>query len=523
MQTDNQQRSSQIIQNVLMNWAAFAATIGIGFVMSPFLVRHLGDSIYGVWILVGSLVGYLGLLDFGITSSTVKYIAEYRAHNDQKAINRLVTTSLAIYSVIGLITLVISAIVAVFFNDIFHTPLSFSTAAAVVLITGLNLALAFPAGVFVGVVRGYQRYDIDSTVTTAYILVRAAVTVILILKGYGILALASVTLVFDLLRLGYLIRAAYKLNPNIEIKRQYYDKTQMRTLFGYSFFAFMMLVGKKLIFYTDAIVIGIFMPLTAVTLYSVANRLVTYLLQVSETIGVLTPTASDMGARNDQAAIKEMLVISTKYMLLIALPISAIFFVLGDSFISLWMGPEYASSAVILSILTISVLAHLLELPAHTMLLGLGKHKVVAWFTLAQAVINLGMSLALVKPYGLKGVALGTTIPTVAFTFIALFVYLRNYLQVPVGEYVWRSMPLPFLIQAPFVALLFVIRIYGQPVTLLEGYSRATSLLILFAEISAALLPYFVLVFLFCMSRTERRAVLLIADKFGLKLSPRFS
>jgi O-antigen/teichoic acid export membrane protein len=523
MQTDNEKRSSQIIKNVLMNWAAFAATIGIGFVMSPFLVRHLGDSIYGVWILVGSLVGYLGLLDFGITSSTVKYIAEYRALKDQTAINRLVTTSLAIYSVIGVVTLAVSTIAAVFFNKIFDTPLSFSTAAAVVLITGCNLALSFPASVFVGLIRGYQRYDIDSTITVITLIIRSSLIVLLILKGYGILTLAAVTFAFDMFRLIYLIRWAYKLNSHIEIKREHYDYAQMRKLFGYSIFAFLMIIGKKLIFYTDAIVIGIFMPLAAVTLYSVANRLVTYLLQVSETLGVLTPTASDMGARNDQRAIKEMLVISTKYMLLIALPVAAVFLILGESFITLWMGQEYAGSAVILSILTVSVLAHLLEMPAHTMLLGLGKHRIVAWFTLAQSVINLGLSLALVKPYGLKGVALGTTIPMVAFTFIALFVYLRNYLQVPVGEYVRRSMPLPFLIQAPFVALLFVIRIYGQPASLLEHYSRATALLIFFAEICAALIPYAALVFFCCMSQAERRAVLKIADKYGLKLSPRFS
>jgi O-antigen/teichoic acid export membrane protein len=523
MQTDNEKRSSQIIKNVLMNWAAFAATIGIGFVLSPFLVRHLGDSIYGVWVLVGSLVGYLGLLDFGITPSTVKYVAEYRALNDQQAINRLVTTSLTVYSIIGCITLAVSAVVAVLFNKIFDTPLSFTTAAAVVLITGLNLALTFPAAVFVGIIRGYQRYDLDSTITTICIIARSGLTVLLILKGYGILALAGVTFVFDMFRLGYLIRCAYRLNPDIEIKRRYFDKAQLRKLFGYSIFAFLMIVGKKLIFYTDAIVIGIFMPVAAVTLYSVANRLVTYLLQVSETMGVLTPTAADMGARNDQNAIKEMLVISTKYMLLLALPVASVFFVLGDAFITLWMGPEYASSAAILSILTVSVLAHLLEMPAHTVLLGLGKHQIVAKFTLAQAVVNLGMSILLVKPYGLKGVAFGTTIPMVCFTFIALFIYVRNYLHLPVGEYAWRSLPMPFLMQAPFVALLLVIRFYGQPVSLLDGYGRASALLIFFAEILAAMVPYGLLVFLFCMDRTERQALLKFADKFGLKLSPRFS
>src|ERR1051325_9701527 len=508
MQTDNEKRSSQMIKNVLMNWAAFAATIGIGFVMSPFLVRRLGDSVYGVWVLVGSLVGYLGLLDFGITPSTVKNIAEYRALDDRKAINRLVTTSLTIYSVIGCVAFLASIVVAVFFNRIFATPLSFSTAASVVIITGLNLALSFPAAVFVGVIRGYQRYDLDSTVTTVCIVARSALTVFLILSGYGILALAGVTFVFDMARLAYLTRRAYDLNPGLEIRREYFDRAQMRRLFGYSVFAFLMVVGKKLIFYTDAIVFGIFMPVAAVTLYSVANRLVTYLLQVSETMGVLTPTASDLGARNDQNAIKEMLVISTKYMLLIALPVAGVFFVLGDSFITLWMGQEYASSAVILSILTVSVLAHLFEMPAHPVLLRLGRHKIVAQCTLAQALVNLVMSVALVRPYGLMGVALGTTIPMVCFTSVAVFVYVKKYLRISMREYVWRSMPLPLLIQAPFIALLFVIRLYQEPAALLERYSRAAALLIFFAEVLAALIPYCLLVFLFCMNRTERRAVL---------------
>ncbi|MEW6125986.1 MAG: flippase [Acidobacteriota bacterium] len=517
MQIENQHRASQIIKNVVMNWAAFIVTIGIGFVMSPFLVRNLGDEIYGVWVLVGSLVGYLGLLDFGITPSTVKYVAEYRARGEQQSINRLITTSLTIYSIIGLLALLLSVGFAIFFNRIFHTPLSFNTAAAVVLITGLNLALTFPATVFVGVLRGYQRYDLDSSVTTINILVRSGVIVALILKGYGILALALVTFAFDMLRLIYLMRSAYRLNSEIAIKREYFDKAQLRELFGYSIFAFLMIVGKRIIFYTDAIVIGIFLSPAAVTLYSIANRLVTYLLQVSETMGVLTPTASDMGARNDHQAIKEMLILSTKYMLLIALPVAAVFFILGDLFIALWMGQEYIRSAVILSILTVAVLAHLLEMPAHTILLGLGKHKVVALFTLAQAIANLVLSLVLVKPYGLEGVAFGTTIPTVGFTVVAIVIYFRNYLRVSLIEYIKRSLPRALLVQLPFVLLLLGIKSYLPPTALVSTSNRGWLLLIFFAEISIALLPYGITVFAFCMDQSERAAVLKITEKFGIK------
>jgi O-antigen/teichoic acid export membrane protein len=517
MQMTNEQRTSQIIKNILMNWAAFVATIGIGFVMSPFLVRHLGDEVYGVWVLVGSLVGYLGLLDFGITPSTVKYVAEYRALGDQQAINRLITTSLTVYSFIGFTTLAVSAAFAVLFNRIFHTPLSFNTAAAVVLITGLNLALTFPATVFVGVLRGYQRYDLDGSVTTFSIIIRSVLIVVLIWQGYGILALAVVTFAFDILRLFYLIRCAYKLNAEIAIKREFFDRAELRKLFGYSVFAFLMIVGKRLIFYTDAIVIGIFMSPAAITLYSIANRLVTYLLQVSETMGVLTPTASDLGARNDQNAIKEMLILSTKYMLLVALPVAAVFFILGDRFIALWMGPEYTGSTFILSILTIAVLAHLLEMPAHTVLLGLGKHKIVALFTLAQAIANLILSLVLVKPYGLEGVALGTTIPTVVFTLVAIVIYFKNYLRVSLMEYASRSLPKALLVQLPFVVLLFLIKNYLPPTLLIASTNRALLLVTFFAEILIALIPYGILVFVFCISPTERAAIFKIKEKFGFK------
>jgi O-antigen/teichoic acid export membrane protein len=513
----NEQRTSQIIKNILMNWTAFAATVGIGFVMSPFLVRHLGDEVYGVWVLVGSLVGYLGLLDFGITPSTVKYIAEYRALGDQGAINRLVTTSLAVYSLIGLVALAVSTLLAFSFNNIFHTSMSSRTAVAVVCITGVNLALTFPATVFVGVLRGYQRYDLDSSVTTLNIVIRSLLIVGLILRGYGILALALATFAFDMLRLIYLIRSACRVNPEIAVRREFFDRDELKKLFGYSVFAFLMIVGKRLIFYTDAIVIGIFMSPAAITLYSIANRLVTYLLQISETMGVLTPTASEMGARNDQTTIKTMLILSTKYLLLVALPVAAVFFILGDTFITLWMGQQYAGSASILSILTVAVLAHLLEMPAHTILLGLGRHKVVALFTLAQAVANLILSLILVKAYGLAGVALGTTIPTVAFTLTALVVYVKNYLGVSLREYLAQSVPKALLAQTPFAAALFLIKTYLPPSSLINSTNKALLLLTFFTEILIALIPYSVVVFAYCLGSGERAALWQIKERFGFK------
>jgi O-antigen/teichoic acid export membrane protein len=513
VQSGAEQRSSQIIKNVLMNWVAFATTILIGFLMSPFLVRSLGDSVYGVWVLIGSLVGYLGLLDFGLVPSLVKYFAEYRARGDQEAINRLVTSGITVYSLVGLISLVVSLGVAFSFNDIFNSPLDRRTAAAVVVLAGVNLAISFPSSVFIGLVRGYQRYDIDARITSLVIFLRSGFVVYLVMKGYGILALSVLTLGFDLLRLVYLVRQAYRLNPEININRRHFDWPELRQLFGYSVFVFLIIIGKQMIFYTDSIVIGLFLTTSMVTSYFIASRLISYLIMlVSEMVGVLAPTTSDLDAHGDQAGIRELLIVSTKYMLLIALPVAAVFFVMGESFITLWMGPAYGESAALLVILTAAILGHLLLMPSETILLGLGKHRVIAWITLAQALTNLVLSLALVKPYGLRGVAWGTAVPMAVFAAAALVIYFRYLLGLPLGDYLRRSMPLPLVVQVPFVGLLVLLKTYSPP----------SSLVLFFLQMAAALVLYGVLAFFVCLSQAERRAFLRLAEKFGLKLSPRF-
>jgi O-antigen/teichoic acid export membrane protein len=514
VQVDSEARSSRIIKNVLMNWAAFAATVLAGFLMSPFLVRHLGDSVYGVWILIGSLAGYLGLLDFGMTPSILKYIAEYRARGDQEAINRVVSGAFAVFSLLGLVSLLVSLAIAFSFNDIFHTPLADNTAAAVVILAGVNLAATFPALVFIGVIRGYQRYDIDASVTALSIVARSLLLVVLVRRGYGIMALAATTFAFDLLRLVYLVRSAYRLNPDIRIARGHVSGSEMRRLFGYSAYVFLMIVGKQMIFYTDSIIIGLFLSTASVTAYFVASRLVTYLqMLASEMVGVLTPMASELDACDDHEGIKELLVLSTKYMLMVALPVAAIFFVMGGDFITLWMGPSFAGSATVLAILTVATLAHLIEMPADTALLGMGKHRVVAGFLFLQAIANLVMSVAMVRLMGIKGVALGTAIPMVCFTSVAMVVYFRDHLRIPMGEYLARSVPLPLLVQAPFVALL----------VLLKRYSPPSSLAGFFVEVVVALVPYAILCFAVCMGRAERQAFLKTAGKLRLRLSPRFS
>jgi O-antigen/teichoic acid export membrane protein len=202
------------------------------------------------------------------------------------------------------------------------------------------------------------------------------------------------------------------------------------------------------------------------------------------------------------------MVSGAKWTLLLALPAAGVFFLLGDRFIALWIGKDIAESALLLKILTIGILAHLCEMTVTTTLVGMGRAHVVARWVLAQAAVNLVLSLALVRPFGLMGVALGTSISMVLFAVISIPVYFRYHLHVPLGDFARRALLPPLWVQIPWIGALFLLR----------DYVPMPSLGAFFGVLALTLPLYGAFVFALCLSPAERASV---SGRFGPKFRPR--
>jgi O-antigen/teichoic acid export membrane protein len=176
-------------------------------------------------------------------------------------------------------------------------------------------------------------------------------------------------------------------------------------------------------------------------------------------------------------------------------------------------GPGYSASFPVLVILTIGMLAHFMEMPAHTVLIGLCKHRVVALFTLIQGLANVILSLILARRFGVTGVAMGTMAPMILLTGLALTVYFRRFLKLSLLNYLRQSCASAVLIQGPFVALLLIVRQYYTPTTLIA----------FFGAVAIAGLPYLGLAMLVCVTRAERGLFIQAIGRFTLLLRPRFS
>jgi len=135
------------LKNVTSSWAGLGLNIAVGFFLSPFILHHLGDDAFGLWVLIFSLTGYYGIFDFGIRSSLIRYVSKFQATGDKEQLARLINTSLFTYTCLGAILMVPTVLGGFFVDRLFHIPPAFLHDARILFfLVGFSLALGFPLG-----------------------------------------------------------------------------------------------------------------------------------------------------------------------------------------------------------------------------------------------------------------------------------------------------------------------------------------------------------------------------------------
>src|ERR1041384_4869236 len=111
-----------IFQNVSMNYLVTGTELLIGIFMLPFNVAHLGQSAYGLWVLVASVTIYFSMLDLGYGVAQVRFAAKYRAQGDTGALNEIASTMFFMFSLVGLVAFTIAILISLNLDRFF--PLS---------------------------------------------------------------------------------------------------------------------------------------------------------------------------------------------------------------------------------------------------------------------------------------------------------------------------------------------------------------------------------------------------------------
>jgi len=489
-----------IAKNIFSNWVNIVVTAVIGFFMMPFLVHRLGDTLYGIWILIVSLTGYGVLLDFGIRSSIVKYASQYTATNDKTNLNKIFNTSLAIYSITGIILMLIAIIFAQFLPYFFNISLEhMGDAKLVFLIVCLNMAFKFPCGVFEGFLCGIQRYDITNGISIFAALLKAIAIFIFLVSGYKLVTLSLVMLATDMVANCLMVVFSFKHLPFLRLDLRSMDGQMLKSIYRFGLYSFIIIIASKLIYESDAIIIGASLSAQTITLFAIANNLTRYLRQISYGFGnVFNPAASEFEAKNEHGKIEGLVINGTKYSLLIILPIAMTLIFLGKEFISLWMGNRYAElTGTVLIILTISQVIAMAQFSSGSILYGLNKHRYLAYLLILESAVKIALSIALIRKYGIIGLAVATAIPEILVYLIVFPRYVCRVTGLPLLKYFKEAFYPPLVSVLPFVCFIYLFKIF------LESFSWKTFI----ATIAIGLLVYGATCLVICFNERQRNAI----------------
>jgi len=406
-------RSVRVLRNVVTNYVRFVVTGLTGFLLTPVMVHWMGDRDYGLWVAVFSLTGYFGLIDQGVRPSLVRYVSRDHARGDLEGLRRTLNTALALFGAVGLLVLVVVVVVAFHFAAWFRIePAQAGVASATVLVAGVAMAIGFPFGVFGAVLSGLQRYDLGNWIGIGVAAVRALLFVAVLHRGGGLLELAWASLAMNVAGHGLTWWYAHRLLPGVRYGRAWVTREALRQIGGYSGVAFVGALATSIAFQTDSLVITAILGAAAVTPFVIAAGLVENVRSlVHSATYVLSPTASELETRGESDKLHAMMIAGAKYSVLVSWPVLFGLLIFGEPFLVTWVGAPYRSSYPLLVALTVPTLLSLPQSAASALLFGVSRHRGVVAISILNALLNLGLSIAWARPFGLMGVALGTAVP----------------------------------------------------------------------------------------------------------------
>ena len=451
-------------RNVGSSWLKLAIQLAVGFVLSPFILHKLGDTAFGIWVLIFSLTGYYGLFDFGIRASIGRYIARFAAMGDEEQLARFVNTTLAACSVLGLLVLLVSGIGSHYLGLLFKIPADFlGTARILFLLISMDVALGFPLSVFGCVLEGYHSFWSLNLTHICATLLRGILVFFVLNLGGGLESIALVGVGLNLLRHLSCVHLVFRITP-LRLGFQYLDKSHLGQLITYSAVSFTIIVAESLRFQSDAVVIGAFVSSAAITYFAVASKLVEYPASIVTSLAqIFTPMASQYDASGDREGLRRVFVAGNRACACVTFPLSAILIMLGKLIIEVWVGGKYLSCYAILVVLVVPKTLLLAQSGSTRILLGLGRQRLLALVTLLDGAANLILSIVFLRYWGILGVALGTAIPLTCTSVVFLPQHLCGILKVPLGRFLREAYLLPLGLTVPMVGALLLSRLWFHP------------------------------------------------------------
>lgn len=442
----------------VIGYISMLATSLISLILTPILLDNLGDSEYGVYALISSVIAYFSIFDMGLGNTGIRYIAKYLDEEDKvKQINGIL---LKIYLFISLIIFVVAIVIYFNIENIFTSlnDLELSKFKISFIIMMVSVAISFPFSVFNSYIMAKEEFIFHKIITLLHSLLKPFIMIPLLMVGYKSIGMIVVVASLNIFTyVSNFIYAKFKLGFDVNFAKFEERKKIIKEIFAFSFFIFLTKIVDTVFNNTDQVILGAVSGTFAVSLYDVSMQIRRANTNFSTVISsMFLPKLTKMVKNNEPISkISNIFLKVSRIQMFILLLILSGFIIFGNSFINLWVGSEYSDAYYIILICMVPNFIPLTQNIGIQIIQAMNKHRFRSVMFLIISFLNIGLSIPLSMKWGGIGAAIGTAIAVLCGQIITMNWYYSKKIGLDIKAY-WKNFVKIF---CPVIAVAIILNI----------------------------------------------------------------
>lgn len=491
---------NQLKAGVVLNYVVIFLNTVVGLLYTPYMLRMMGQSEYGLYSLVASVIAYLTVLDLGFGNAIVRYTAKFRAEKKTEEQYEMFGMFFLLYLVIGIIAFGIG--LGLYFNvdTLFGntmTAVELGRARIMMLLLVANLAFTFPMSIWGSIIQAYEDFVFQKSLNIIRIILNTAVMICLLHFGYKAVAMVVVQTIFNVLTLVVnFIYCRRKLNIHIYFRFKHFHWGFLKEVAIYSFWIFLNAIMDRVYWSTGQFVLGAMVGTAAVAVFAIAIQLEGMYMQFSTAISsVFLPKVTAMVATNrSRKEISDLFIRTGRIQYIVLAYILSGFIIFGRQFIELWAGAGYSDAYIISLLFFIPLTVPLIQNLGITILQARNEMKFRSVLYIIIALVSLAMQIVLTRYFGGIGCAMGVSGALVVGQILIMNVYYRRRQDLDIKTF-WKEISKMSIIP---IVLIFSSMLVIRHFFALDSWGK------LILGIAAFSLVYIPLFFRFSMTDDER-------------------
>ena len=453
--------SVQRKNGIILSYITIIVNTLVQLVYTPYLIRTLGQSEYGLFSLVSSIIGYLSILDLGFGNAIVVYTSKFIAQSKTNEEKKLHGMFSLIYKIMSLIIIILGIVLYFNVENIFHnsmTSIEIHKAKILMLILTFNLAMTFFFTIYSSIISAYEKFTYQKLIALLSILLKPLFMVPLLMLNFKSITMSiTITVINIIVLLSNYFYCRKKLK--IKIKFCGIDKVLLKIVFGYSIWLFLGSIVDRVNWSVDQVILGVVSGTAAVSVYSVATTFNNLFINLSTAISnVMLQKMTKLISHNvsNEKITNEFIKIGRLQFYIMFL-ITTGFIIFGKNFIILWAGKKYVTSYYVTLCLVIPAFFSLIQNSGLSIMQAMNKYKFKSISSIIMAIFNIVISIFLAKRYGAIGAAIGTTISLIICNTILINIYYYKEIKINVMAF-WKNITKLAISYLPLIIVIVILK-----------------------------------------------------------------